>query len=1335
MEEPLQITGPLPSGSALGFPTETASTIPPTPEVLLPPEERRVVTVMFADIIGSTPLADRLDPEDMRAILTGYFNLMTQQIRKHGGTVEKYIGDAVMAVFGTPVTHEDDPDRAIRAALDMQSALADFNKERQRRDPDAIRLQMRIGINTGEVALPGSEYRRHDFLITGDAVNVAARLQQVASPDTILVGERTYRATRLVFEYQALAPLQLRGKQELIHAYVVQGLRDQTSIPSQHPRGIEGRQVPLVGRSLELTLLHTSYARVQAERSSHLITILGAPGIGKTRLVREFIAREQELAKNTTPTVAPLVLQGRCPPYGEGITYWPLIEMLRSLLHAQDSDSNETVQEHFTTFMSQTLARAKRAELTDEIVNTILRSIGRNIGGYRPAEANLSAREDAAGQNNRERTRRDSHRGYGGYSGNVTTIRQTNTQVALWRAWRVLLEALAETQPLIIVIDDLQWADEALLDLLAYLTDRITTAPILFLCPARLDFFERRRDWGGGQRNFTTIELDALSQDESNDLIDALLDSHDIPEVVRHTILVRAEGNPFFVEEIVRMFIDQGLLVQKQDDDGNIIWRFREQSDGRINDLTTLVEPPEDSLINMHYVLPLPRVPDTIQGVLAARVDLLPQLEKVVLQYAAVVGRTFWLSALLELAVGLSRAALLEVLNSLMQRSFIIEDSESRIRGLVDDDRVFSFMHILTRDVVYNNIPRMRRSQEHAHLAFWLEEQTTERSEGFIELLAYHYQQALAMWSAAVTPVEMVSVRDDSTVVLTRAELRRRTIHYLLQAGDQALDSYYTLRALQAYNDAYELLQDYEADNVSLSSIHEKLGDAYSQRGNIDEAWKEYRLALQLITNETAVMQEGQGDGSEKALGEDGSEKVLGEDGSDKSPHYIADLLYLYERLAELATRWLGSFDTPPRAEESRRYIDLGLELIDGKPLSRERVAFLTYQAFWYIRQLETTTSAQRVELAEQALSSGHEALRLAEQLNNAAALSVTLDALGFIYTQYHKYKEVHQIQHRRQQLEEQLTDREELNDLYTSLGMIHEQVGDYPTALMWFGRAWNNAQTMESPSLLLNSMAWRMWTWLQWNRWQEARQVACEILQLIEQYQHEEKYQLWALEVLAFIEYRMGNQEQGDSYARQYKRLSDQQAARAGTPLSASSTTMHAIYLAREDWGHALADYKEKLRNSEPLPSPELLSTLAELMVTTGEDMETQEAMCERAVALAEESGALRYLAIAFRTRGRMYTEQGKWNLAHDDLMQALHRCEALDLPWERGVTLYHLGMLYKRRAATLYQDVPNKRNADLSRARHHFEQALGFFESMGAVPSIERVRLALMQDNKAPV
>src|SRR5437868_6540591 len=880
----------------------------PLPAIMSqPPEERRVVTVMFADITGSTPLADHLDPEDMRAILSGYFNLMTEQIRKHGGTVEKYIGDAVMAVFGVPFAHEDDPDRAIRAAIDMQAALARFNEQRLAQDPEATRLQMRIGINTGEVAATSNaQDNRGDFLITGDAVNVAARLQSVATPDTILVGERTYLSTRNVFDFRALAPLRLKGKTDPITAWVVIGQQNNTSTIAQHPRGLDGLEARLVGRTLELALMHATYARVQAEQRPHLITLLGVPGIGKSRLVREFLQSEEETSKCTTcedRLVAPRILQGRCPPYGEGVTYRPLVEILNSLLNVRIDDTSETLESRFEDFVRETLIAAKSAEDPVEVAYAIIRSVGR-----RTSDTMLA--QNYPDQLERERLH--------GSSTLAKNTDQSGPHMALMRAWRIFLEALAQQQPLIIIIDDLQWADEALLDLLEYLTDRITDVPILFLCPARADLFDRRREWGGGRRNFTTIVLESLSREESSDLVNELLKTEEIPGVLRYTILNRAEGNPFFVEEIVRMLIDQKVLVKE---DGS--WRIGTQNEGILSELASPSAPPDDTLIDLHYVFPLPRVPDTIQGVLAARIDLLSQTEKLVLQHASIIGRTFWLSALFELAANLTPPILLETIDSLIKRDFIVE-TEKQARNPVEHDREFAFKHVLIRDVVYNNIPRLRRSQEHAQLALWLEEKTAGDREPFVELLAYHYQQALTTWSTGFVPGAAVSANSlpEPTLPparLTRPELRRRAITYITMAGDQALHSYFTIRAIQAYSEALDLLIDSNAGPLTLAEMHEKLGHAYTQRGNLDDAWQEYRRALQLLQAEPGVE-------------------------SDR-------LIYLYNHLSELGSRWIGLFNSNPDMQEVRTYIDAGRKLLEGRSVSRQHAAFLTYQAFWYVFQ------------------------------------------------------------------------------------------------------------------------------------------------------------------------------------------------------------------------------------------------------------------------------------------------------------------------------------------------------------------------------------------------
>ena len=1263
----------------------------PLPDILTNPEERRVVTIMFADITGSTPLADRMDPEDMRAILTGYFNLMAEQIRRHGGTLEKYIGDAVMAVFGAPFAHEDDPDRAIRAALDMQAALARFNRQRLAQDPEAKRLQMRIGINTGEVAAPSTtRHKRQDFLITGDAVNVAARLQAIATPDTILVGERTYLSTREVFDFQALAPLQLKGKPELIPAWIVLGRHNATTTITQHPRGIEGLEARLVGRTLELALMHATYARVQAEQRPHLITLLGTPGIGKSRLVREFIADELDRAYNAPAEerqVAPSVLQGRCPPYGEGVTYRPLVEILYTLLQVQDNEDSDSIQNRFIEAVRETLDRAKSSEDPMQVASAIIRSLGRRTG-----ETDF----DADGY---ERQRSTSALGKAG--------EQSMPHMAIMRAWRIYLEALAQQQPLIIVIDDLQWADEALLDLLEYLTDRISNVPVLFICPTRPDLFERRRDWGGGRRNFTTIALEALTREETNDLVDALLKTEDIPAVLRYTILSRAEGNPFFVEEIVRMLIDQKVLINE---DG--CWRIGEQNEAILNELASPAAPPDDTLIDLHYVFPLPRIPDTIQGVLAARVDLLGQTEKLVLQHASIMGRTFWLSALAELAVGLSFDTLLDTLDSLELHDFIVE-TEKQVRSPVENDRVFVFKHVLIRDVVYNNIPRMRRSLEHAQLALWLEDQTAGKVETFVELLAYHYQQALNTWSAGFVPsiVTLNGASDtDNTPQpeqLTRPELRRRAITYITMAGDQAFHSYFTIRAIQAYSEALELLVDSNADPLTLAHMHEKLGDAYTQRANLDEAWQEYRRALQLVLAEPAVENDY--------------------------------LLRLYEHLAELGSGWLGLFNNDPDIQETRTYIDAGLKLLEGQPTSGQHAEFFTYLAFWYVRnQLEATDTQQRAEFAEMALHSGTEALRIAEELDDTLAIWLTLDALGFVYRKQHKYRDAHQTQHYRLRFVDKIKSREELHDLYLSLGWAHEAICDYATAVKWFGHSWHIAQTMESPSMLLSSLIGRMTVWQRWNRWDEAQEAALSILQMVEQYQHNEQWQCEALETLAVLAYRTGQHEEGDRYTRQFRRLRERQDM-SPSASSISTCPMPLTNMAREDWHRALADYRTLLQQSEPFPSPKLLASLAELVVITGEGEDVQRAHCERAITAAEQSGGRRSYAIALRARGRMYLEQQNWEAAETDLKLALRKFKELDLPWEQGKTLYCLGLLYRRRADILSQqsspDAQEARTADLGRARFHLEQALGFFESLNAVLDANRTRLALVQDTKAPV
>jgi predicted ATPase len=1057
---------------------------------------------------------------------------------------------------------------------------------------------------------------------------------------------------------------------------------DAAAIP-QHPRGIAGRQIPMVGRHLELTLLHASYARVQAERRPHLITILGTPGVGKSRLVREFINREQELAKSASSSgrvAAPLVLTGRCLSYGEGITYWPLIEILRTLLHSQESDTTEMFQQRFVDFLHDTFARAKNNESAEQIAETLLRQIGRNVAIHQ----NQSSNEPGYVERSRPGPQPAIRAG---------NLKQNRTQGTLLRAWRVLFETLAELQPLIIVVDDLQWADEALLELLEYLTDRITTVPILFLCPARPDFLEQHREWGGGHRNFTAIELDALTREESSELVDTLLNTSDLPEALRNTILSRAEGNPFFVEEIVRMFVDQGVLVlKKEQTPGSTSWNIAYTGHTVLEEpgQQSTIEHLDENALNNHMLVPLPHVPDTIQGVLAARIDLLAPTEKVILQHGSVIGRTFWLSTLLEMVEHLPQSTVLEALASLIRRDFITEtrtQNTSPLKG----DRVFAFKHILIRDVVYNNIPRQRRSYEHAHIAHWFEEQTESQQTDFIELIAYHYQRALATWSSRSTvsmiKIEPVKHTDKPPVYLSRADLRKRAITYLTRTGDQALHRYAGLHALQAYDDAFDLLAEGHAEPLIKSQMLTRIAEAQTQQGNLDEALRQSRNALKLATTEGVTADN-------------------------------AHLLKLYEHLSLLATRWYGRLDTPPNMQEIREYINAGLHILAGTPTSRQYIAFLTYEAFWYIRQMDEAPQEKKNELIEQALQSGHCALRMAEELNNPRTLSLTLDAMGLIYLANHSYAKAREMQEKRLQLVALISDKEELYDLYASLGAAYEQVDEYASALTCYGQAWSNARAMESAPMVLNSMVKRMRAWRRWNRWDNARQVAEEIRQFIERYRQDEKRQLWALETLATIAYHRGDQEEGDMYTRQYKRLTESKDAHP------SVATFHAIHLAQTDWKLATADYLEKIRKSEPFPRPDDLSILAELAITTTM-VDHPDVLCNRAIALCETSGAPKSLAVSLRARGRLHIQQQNWQQAEEDLRKSLRICEKLDLPWECAHTLYYLGLLYQHRSLTVTGTDIQTSNQQL--AQNYLEQALGFYQSLGAQPSVEMVRAAL--------
>jgi class 3 adenylate cyclase/tetratricopeptide (TPR) repeat protein len=633
------------------------------------------VTVLFADLVGFTSRAERLDPEDVRALLGSYHSRVRTDLERFGGTVEKFIGDAVVALFGAPTAHEDDPERAVRSALAIRDWIAEQESN----------LQVRIGVNTGE-ALITLEARpaEGEGMAAGDVVNTAQRIQAAAPVNGILVGEVTYRATRYAIEYREAPPAQAKGKAEPIPVWeAVQPFARVGYGLVQRP------ETELVGRERELETLTNAMERVREERSVQLVTLVGVPGIGKSRMVGELLAFVEQGPGLT------YWRQGRSLPYGEGVTFWALGEMVKAQAGVLETDSEEESE--------QKLAHAVAALFGDQ------------------AQTQAPATADASWV--------QAHlRPLVGLSSETAVGGDLRSES--FAAWRRFFEAMAETRPLVMVFEDLHWAGEDLLDFVDYLAEWASGVPLLIVATARPELLERRPGWGGGKRNAVALSLSPLSDEETARLVGALRGSPVIPAEEQTALIERAGGNPLYAEQYVV------LLQEKRATDGLAL-------------------------------------PETVQGIIAARLDLLAPEEKALLQDAAALGKVFWLGGVA--AIGDSeRWKAEELLHSLERKEFVQPVRRSSVAGETE----YMFRHVLVRDVAYGQIPRAARGEKHRLAARWIE--SLGRSEDHAEMVAHHYLSALELARAA----------DQST-----AELEEAARAALAEAGERAF-------ALNAYGAA-----------------------------------------------------------------------------------------------------------------------------------------------------------------------------------------------------------------------------------------------------------------------------------------------------------------------------------------------------------------------------------------------------------------------------------------------------------------------------------------------------------------------------------------------------
>jgi class 3 adenylate cyclase len=1227
-------------------------------------EERRIVTVLFADIADSTPLADALDPEEMRSLLSAYFTAMSREIHRHGGTVEKYIGDAVMAVFGLPVAHEDDPIRALRAALAMRGALARFNEGRRAADPAAVTLHMRIGINTGEVVAAGGTTGTdgHDFLVTGDAVNVAARLEQEAPTDAILVGARTYRATRGAVQYRGREPVAARGKVRPVPAWEALELVDQGPVPVPRPRGLDGSQPPLVGREREMALLRRAFAGAVAGRQPHAVTVLGVPGIGKTRLVREFITDLLEypgaLAAPAQPDGAlwsvvasdvPLLLESRCPPYGEGITYWPLADILRKYCGLVAMGADDRARERLLRNVRHVLRSARRGE--DAVA--IATYLGHTIGIETPERRQALLPTDA--QQLRE---------------------------GLFRAWRVFFEALATVRPVVLLIDDIHWADDALLDLLATIPARMGSVALLLLTPARPELRERRPEWGGGQPNEVTLELEPLSASASARLLRVLLPGASVPEALRRGILAKAEGNPFYVEEIVRMLADRGILVREEDtgtpadgpDDSGCGWRLApgwEESREAVD----------------------PVIPDTVQGVLAARLDLLAPAERALLQHAAVIGRQFWASALSSLSSGMSRRAIEAQIAPLVRKGMI--QPSDQMNALVSvGELVYTFKHALTREVTYATIARARRANEHARLAAWLEQRAEGKVDTYVELVAHHYLEFYRQAS-----------QTDPRSTVRRAATRDKVIHYLAQAGDVATARHALVKADQYYSDALGVLTDaLAAPNVPLQVdllMHRAGVRTLLTRG--DDAWSDGREALRLwLTVGPDALRDAR---DRTQQGADGAAEDLERITADWQRRGLS----LYRQLVILPSRWGGWFSHPPAHEEVRAFLQAGLELAErlGQRDTADYAALLTAKSFFWWSWSEQRGEQELLD----ALRAAREAVRITEQLGDALGASAALDALGNMQATTTDLRGHLESQTRRLEWGRQIEDPTELVDIHAEVSSAHQMVGDYEAAVEQAQIAWDIAEEADADVLRLQAVQRLVIAHFEGDHWREAIALSPRLLDVLQRVaiRHSDRLR-WSLLCMALAHALRGEERDAARYAREVQPVAD-----------AHETQYVGLYwarlaLARGDWEEA---QRLMLRALNYEPGRHILAALyadlAELAARTNTH-QSYDRFGAEALELGWRSGARKALAQAIRARGIFALQQDHLEDAQADLANALKRYTDLDTSWEVARTRY-------LQAAVLRRSGHTEKDA----ARHALAEALGTFERLGALGDAGRARSAL--------
>jgi class 3 adenylate cyclase len=848
----------------------SACAAPLSDEAGRPREERKIVTVLFADLVGFTARAETMDPEDVRGLLAPYHGHLREELERFGGTVEKFIGDAVMALFGAPVAHEDDAERAVRAAL----AIRDWVREQDEE------LQLRIAVSTGE-ALVDLDARPEagEGMASGDVVNTAARLQSAAPVNGILVSQTTHRATRDAIDYREHPPVEAKGKAEPISVWEPLEARLRPGDRVQLTKAL------LIGRSEELELLRGALARVRRERRPQLVTLIGMPGIGKSRLVGELLAGVEAEREPITWR------RGRSLPYGDGVSFWALAEIVKAQVGILETDTVEIAEQKLRNALATAITEPPDAQWVERHLRPLVGlSADGAVRGDRRAEA--------------------------------------------FAAWRRFIAALAVGGPLVLVFEDLHWADEDLLDFVETLVEWLGDVPLLVLCTARPDLLQRRSAWAAGRSDAETISLGPLSDDDTAKLISSLLE-RTVLRATKPDLLARAAGNPLYAEQYVRMLLEGG-------------------------------DPDE--------------LPTTVHGIIAARLDALAPEEKDLLQSAAVVGKVFWPGAVAEV-VGSDRWSVEERLHPLERKALVERARSSSVAGETE----YAFPHVLVRDVAYAQIPRAPRVEKHRLAAQWIE--SLGRHEDHAEMLAYHYASALKLARAAGAETgELVdrargALREagDRAFGLNAFPAAARFYERALELwpdtdGDRARLLFLFAQALHFGGDErrFEALEQAQA---ALATVHDVAGAAHAetllshawwQRGQRDRCFAHLDRARVLVAGSPSSVAKARVLGATALLlglaGDNEAALNAGRAGRALAEELGLDDVRI-DTLISIARARLGLGDVDG-IEDLDHALELGLETgLPGAARAAQNLAAVTAMA-GYVRRAKVL-HAQAVEVSE----------------------------------------------------------------------------------------------------------------------------------------------------------------------------------------------------------------------------------------------------------------------------------------------------------------------------------------------------------------------------------